>query len=209
MLGIDHLLRPLYRRWERQFYESQKGEDWRKDCAFAFMDSDGKKYYRYRDELKVPIVRMRTVQQILREIQNRISDIDIELFLDNVKGELYREAPQQQRLENIGRYIGMLEDRVQQLAPPELLMRLVCAMYIREDQDPGVWSEDIENAKYERLMADSKGALGVFFSQAGLQEYLPHPENIQRSVQEVLEDLQSRAEAFRAANKSENEEPAT
>jgi hypothetical protein len=171
--------------------------EWHSQTRRVFKDSAGNWYRRYEDEMQIPIQRMERLHIITREIGNRVTDGDLNAFLDNHEKILLGDKPADEKLRLLIQHTTNLRNRTEHIAAPEMLMRLVCALYIREDQDPHLWDEALEDAKYDQLMKDQKGKLALFFSQAGLKEYLPSPDNLRSGTEKLLKQSQELLELGR------------
>lgn len=165
----------------------KKKPDWKKDCEFQFKDSQGLDYYRYVDEMQLPIKRTEAVQIAIREIQNKISDQDLKAFLENHNKILFGSEPNEKKLELLARHAAILKERTEfTVAAPDLLMNLTAYLYIREDEDPYSIDEVIHEEKIKQFTIDSRGVLAVFFYNAGLSAYLPSPSGLRDGTERLL-----------------------
>lgn len=174
---------------------------WWADAPRIFRDGKGNWYRRYEDEMKLPIKRMERLHIIAREIGNRVDDGDLSAFLENHESIILSDKTADEKLKLLHQHTVNLKQRTDLLAPPELLMRLVCATYIREDQDPCVWDEALEDEKHAQLMRDQAGGLADFFYTAGLSGYLPSPSSLRSGTEKLLKKSQELAELGRKQEK--------
>lgn len=205
-------MKKLIKRWlepeiRRELFETQGARDWKKDCKHAFIDSTGKAYYRYMNEMNVPIQRMEKTEMILREMNSRISDLDIENYIENVNDQIYKDGRTcKQKLATIAELNAALKARSESFVDPDLMLRLICCLYIREDQDPAVWDDELEEEKFNRLKADKSGGLAAFFYQAGLSTFLPSAKQL---TEESIKLAEQTAKKFREMNVKIKEAEAT
>ena len=171
-----------------------KGSEFAK-MQFKFIDSEGKKYYRYYDDFDIPVMRFEQLQIKLREIESRISNEHLDKWIEVIEKILSKGDKQKAAIEAI-QMIGTLKQRREVLYEEKLLMQLVCILYIREDQDATIWDEEIEKYKFERLKADQTGGLRDFFIMAGLNEFLPSLKDMQSGWEKFLENQKQQIEAF-------------
>jgi hypothetical protein len=110
------------------------------------------------------------MQVRLQEIESRISRETLTEFAKTLK-----LAAEKKDLLTVARIMGELEERLNVLYDPYLLIKFLCGVYIREDQvnSAGVFNESIEKDKYEQIIKDyDSGHLSFFFHKADLGRYL-------------------------------------
>lgn len=135
----------------------------------AFTDSKGLKWFKWINEAFMPISRYDQVQIHLIEMESRIGRSSLEGWIATTSKVLERNNTKKIR-EDIGHLLGGLRERIELLHEPELMMRFVSAMHIREDQleTPEVWIPRLENEKFKQLMADQNDHLYEFLKKNGL-----------------------------------------
>ena len=161
--------------------------DWRQHCTLAFKDSNGVAYWRYQDEMLIPMPRMNEIQTGIREVLNKVNDTDLTAFLNNQSKIIFGTEPAEKKLELLAKHQAIMKERVEfTVAAPDLLMGLVAALYIRDDEDPTVISEAIQREKVEQFTKDSRGVLADFFYKAGLSAYLPSESGLVTATEQLL-----------------------
>jgi len=179
-----------------------KTNDWKQLAPAIFKDSNGVWYHRFEDEMLMPIERMREMQTAIREIGNKVSDGDLMAFLDNQNKILFGNEAAEKKLELLAKHLSILKERTEfTIASPELLMNLACILYIREDEDPYVFSKDIHQQKVEQLTKDSREGLAAFFYKAGLSAYLPSPNGLATGTEQLLRQSQEMVKKARTYEK--------
>lgn len=137
---------------------------------YKFTDSKGNKYYKYlRDEL-LPYKRYEQMQIRLLEIESRIGRESLLEF-----SKVLKKFAENKDFLKVAQYIGELEQRLELLYDPELLMRFLSGIYIREDQiqTAHVWNPTLEEEKFHRLMEDNEnGNLSFFFQQCSIENHV-------------------------------------
>ena len=177
-------------------------KDWKSDCEFQFKDSKGLDYYRYVDEMQVPIKRTEAVQIAIREVTNKISDSDLKAFLENHNKILFGSEPNEKKLELLARHAAILKERTEfTIAAPDLLMNLTAYLYIREDEDPYSIDEVLHQEKVKQFNTDSRGVLADFFYNVGLSAYLPSPSGLRSGTEKLLQKSAEIAMASRMMEK--------
>ena len=136
-----------------------------------FVDSNGKQYYRYKDDFDIPVLRKGKLEQLIKELGYGISKDEMTLFLDAMEKALNKG---QADVSKIGFLVTQMRERKDILIHPEILFEMVTTLYIREDENPALIDEEIHKEKFEQLKKDSQGGLYDFFYTAGLSTYIPY-----------------------------------
>jgi len=173
-------------RWTSET-QIAKAADWRQNCTPIFQDSNGVTYWRYQDETLIPMPRMREIETGIREVLNKINSTDLLAFLDNQNKISFGVETPEKKLELLAQHRAILRERVEfTVAAPDLMMGLVAALYIRDDEDPTVISEQIKQEKIAQFTKDSRGVLADFFYKAGLSAYLPSESGLATGIEQLL-----------------------
>ena len=161
--------------------------DWKALCEVCFTDSQGVRYFKYIDELQIPIKRLQEMQTCLREIQNKTSDQDLLDFLDNHSKIIFGKETPEKKLEIIAKHASLLRERTEfSVATPDLLMSLTAHAYIREDENPLFVDDIVHKEKVIQFTKDSRGVLADFFYNAGLSGFLPFSSTTQLGIEKLL-----------------------
>lgn len=131
-----------------------------------FQLPDGTKYYHFLKDEWLPVPRYEQMQVRLQEMESRIGREDLQGWL-----KLAKEATNKGKLSDVGHLIGVLEDRVNLLFDPVLMVRFISGIAIREDQieTAHVWNEDIEEEKFNEIYIQVRaGGLADFFQRLRL-----------------------------------------
>ena len=143
---------------------------------WMFIDSKGRRYYKFIDDMDIPIVRKGQLQKLVMELSNCISGNELIRFLDAMDNMLNPPEADVQIKINIGRLnvlVSEMKMRKEVLIHPDIMMEIVAAHYIREDENPGDWDEELHREKVKQFEIDSKGGLYDFFYKASLPELIP------------------------------------
>lgn len=136
---------------------------------YKFSDSQGQKYYKYIADGTMPLVRCNELQTRLLEMESRISRES----LLNFSKALKRYAENKDFLK-VAMLVGELEKRIDILYDPEATMRMLCGLYIREDQmkTAHLWNPALEEEKFQQIMADNQnGNLSFFFQMSSISDH--------------------------------------
>lgn len=179
-------------------FEGQPKQDQLSQMQFEFIDSNGMRYFRYIENDSMPLERMEMLQIILLEMDNRINYEDLDNFTDTAL-QLLNNEKSKTRLTDISHLLMALKARRQCLYEPDLMFKLCAALYVREDQDPTKWDEEIEKEKVEQFKKDAAGGLHDFFYSRGLAKYLPTFKHLESGLmqQQELENLNIQIASFK------------
>lgn len=182
MRGIDNI-----------FSRFKSKPDWLALTTYVFTDSNGVKYYKYIDDLNIPIVRFTHLQRFINELSNGLSRNEMTLLIDKLD-----EAYNKQDFSMVGFIITEIKNRRDYLVHEDIMFAMVAALYIREDQNPAVWDEDIEDEKIEQFKLDSKkkGRIYDFFNGAGMSKYLPYFKKLKGDLPQLLDNQKKKTQAL-------------
>lgn len=161
---------PYFERlvFDYAFQKRYVDKDSRAKLTEWFQLSDGTKYYRFLKDEWLPVTRYEQMQIRLQEMESRIGREDLQSWL-----KLAKENVNKGKLADVGHLIGALEDRVNLLFDPVLMVRFISGIAIREDQidTANVWNEDIEEEKFNELyLSVRQGGLADFFQRLRLTD---------------------------------------
>jgi len=136
----------------------------------AFTDSKGRKYFRYiRDEL-MPLQRYEQMQVRLLEVESRISRESLTLY-----AQANRKMAEKKDFIGVATLCSELEERLNILYDPEIMVKFLSGILIREDQvnTAHIWNNEFENEKADFLMKDNQdNNLSFFFRSLNLERYV-------------------------------------
>lgn len=176
----------------------------------AFIDSQGRKYYRPESEIEFGIGRLSVFMRYNDFLKAGVSQTEIERICDAHDAAL-EDIKAKASLRNIAR-VQVITEQLRELvhnpAHEELLLLMSATFYIREDENPYAVDSDIEAEKVEEFKKHSKGELFSFFYQtplkehfdlygiteSNLEEYLKHSRHQAMKLKQTLELLASQKE---------------
>jgi hypothetical protein len=181
-----------------QFTEQSKKIGFEK-LAFVFRDSNGKDYYRYTNDLEIPILRKGELERVLLEVESGLSGNELERIInaiDDAINEKDKKGHMSPNIGKIGFLIQEIKNRKEMLIHPDLLFEAVAILYIREDEDPAVVDREILKEKIVQLKKDSVDGLYDFFYSSGLNTYMPFLEKSPEEWTEYYEEGKAKLEAM-------------
>lgn|SRR3990167_7086294 len=173
------MIRLIYFLFKSQILKLQYGEQSKKKgfekLTQVFIDSKGKRYYRYPNDMDIPILRKGALEKCLMEIESGLSGNELERILTAMSDAL-NERKGDRMIPNIAK-VGFLVEEIRNrknlLLHPDLLFEAVSILYIREDEDPAKVDGEVMNQKLVQLKEDSREGLYDFFYTSGLSAYIP------------------------------------
>lgn len=198
----------IYKAFKKQFNQIVWDETYKPDkmrgLKFA-MICEGHRFYVYNNVFDVPIERMGRVQDFIIQLNRVVSNEELATFIENMEKALYESTSgdKVKDLAKIGFFIGELKSRKEMLIHPEIMMELAGALYIREDQDPAEWNDEFEHKKVEMFRKNyTSGKLYDFFVQAGLTQFFPNFESLEKDWMILWEQSTARLKAMEEFLKS-------
>lgn len=181
-----------------QYSEQSKKKGFEK-LTQVFIDSKGKRYYRYPNDMDIPILRKGALEKCLMEIESGLSSRELAMILDAMKKALnFRKGDRMiPDLSKVGFLIEEINNRKDMLIHPELLFKAVSILYIREDENPAKVDEEITRQKESQLREDSKEGLYDFFYTSGLSAYIPFLEKSEDEWMESFREGTVKVEALK------------
>lgn len=120
------------------------------ELEFAFKDLNGKSYYRIPAQLALPIERFGKLQENLMWQSAGMTAEEMSILLELAEGEMENLVQGKKgSLVKVGAIIQELKMRKQLVLHTELLYHFVGILYIREDENPEVFSQAIQDEKVE------------------------------------------------------------
>jgi len=175
-----------------------------KGTDFAFVDLQGRKYYRYVDDMDIPVIRKGRIQLFLTELSRGLDGKETAMFLDNMESQLEAALSQPKNVANVSKYlaslmhlVGEMKLRKDNILHPTLLMDMAAILYIREDENPFEFDQALHNKKVETFTSDVSTRLGLyhFFVLARLDAYIPYLPELKQDFKGFYQYLVTKIEA--------------
>lgn len=141
------MIKQIYKLFPRQFnrivYENEViHKDWRDLCEVDFVDDEGRKYYRYKQDYKMPIQRAQYVDSLKvnylltwSQVEQSEFDKKLESWIRTIEKKPNFQSWYKQMAE-ISKLIEEKQKRQGQIIQTDILIELVACLLIREDEDP-------------------------------------------------------------------------
>lgn len=195
---------PYFRRIALKYaFDCQrKPKDFSK-LSFAFIDSNGKRYYTWDDKTDIPIKRMQAIQVCMLEQQACLTGNELHVFLNAMDKALERvltprKGEKVSGLAEVGYLLTEMRLRKDNLVHEEILFKMLALTFVREDEDFTHTDEEIQKQKIQQFKKDADGGLHDFFYGSALKEFIPFAN---MSAQELKEHIRNSTIRLRATMK--------
>lgn len=145
---------------------------WAAKCDMVHVDNSGKAYYKFTDELDMPILRKNELDKNLMELRYG-SDLDD--VLASMTGALNEShgGKIKPNTTQIGFFCKELRDRKKYLIEGETLFKICANTLIRDDESPYLVDQTLLKEKCETFKNEiNENGLYLFFCKVDLRKYL-------------------------------------
>jgi len=140
----------MWQKIMRRIFSRSKPKIQASELEFAFKDLDGLKYYRIPAQLALPIERFGKLQENLMWQSAGMTAQELTALIEVGEGEMENLVQGKKgKLSVVGAVFQEMKMRSQLVLHTELLYNYVGILYIREDEDPQVFSQAIQDEKVE------------------------------------------------------------
>lgn len=160
------------------------------DLKFAFVDSDGMRYYEWQTLSDIPQCRHLELSQMIGYSDARISPESLNVLCDEVDKRLHSiiaEKSEDKRRKSFAQsfaLINEIRDRSSFSVPKDIMIRIAAIIICREDEDPEKFNLDIQNEKAAQFKKELNNGNAFFLKSLIMKElynsYLGTTELLQR-----------------------------
>jgi len=137
----------------------------------CFTDSKGIKYYKFPENMTLPLERFGKLQEYMTWMASGISPDEIDMLMDKADKALTEGLLQKKNAALIGFIISEIRNRKGMVIHTELLYNFLAVQVIRQDEAPEVYSNSIQMKKVEQFKEETKnGKTYDFFLRIGLKK---------------------------------------
>lgn len=130
---------------------------------YAFIDSEGKKYYVFPDNTAMPMSRFQKLSGFYTLLANGVSKSWMDEWLEEMDKLLTEGLTQGKNAAQLGAMIAEMKQRMEMVLSYDLIMEILAVQFIREDEDPEAFSEAIHREKTNTFLSEE--GLPSFFLQ--------------------------------------------
>lgn len=132
------------------------------NLEYRYTDSKGLKWYGYKDETDTPLDRVRHQQKFYLWFVSGLTDNTLNRLLDYADTILEEGIKNnKQRITLIASIFHDIRIRHEMVRPHSLIFEMLASQYVREDENPGVYDQEIQDEKVKEL--DFQHEIGNFF----------------------------------------------
>lgn len=163
------LLWKLFGKQLKAFYLSEQNTPVTlKELSYAF--STEKKYYRFPSSMALPVPRYGKLQEYLMYMSARLTAENIDLLINKGIEVIENGIKNDNGASKVAAILHQLGDRNDKIIPHQLIYNFLAVQYVREDEDPKVFNNEIHMEKVDDLMANSDNSF--FFRLPELKKLL-------------------------------------
>lgn len=179
-------------------YEHQS-KTYKDNLKYAFKDSSGRSYFYFPKMEDIPLPLFEKLNELQEQMRCKIPSKDLDIWIKKVKEVLNGNS--KTKVTDFGYWLGVLEERRNILFEPMILTEIAALLYIREDENPCIYNEELHKEKFQMLWQDSReGAfLYDFFLNAGLSGYIPSGSVTRENWIQFLEEASEKMMKFKSA----------
>jgi hypothetical protein len=126
--------------------------------AYAFTDTNGKRYYEFTQQQAVPMARFEKLKTYIGYMQLRMTPENVDMLVDKAIQYITEGIGKDKNAARVAALIMELKGRKDLVVPAELIYNYIALLYVREDEYPGSFKTDIHMEKVDQLMKESRSA---------------------------------------------------
>ena len=134
---------------------------------YAYTDGAGQRYYRFPDTMHLPIERFGKMKEFMMWMASGITPAELDKLIEFGENALEEgmKAKGSKSAGKIGWLLQELRDRRKLIIHTELLYNFLACQWVREDEDPTLFSNEIQMQKVEQFKQEVAGKDSFFFFQ--------------------------------------------
>lgn len=137
----------------------------------CFTDSNGKKYYKFPEQMSLPVERFGKLQEFMMWMSAGLTSVELDTLLDEADKALMDGLMQKKNAAKIGFVITQIRERKTMVIHTELLYNFLAVQVIREDEPTEFFNNAIHLEKIEQFKEETKGGKTYdFFLRIGLKK---------------------------------------
>ena len=137
----------------------------------CFSDSKGIKYYKFPDNMTLPIERFGKLQEYMMWMSSGITASELDSLLDEADKALTDGLLQKKNASKIGFILSEIRDRKDMVLHTELIYNFLSVQLVRQDEPPEHYNNSIQMEKVTQFKEETKnGKTYDFFLRIGLKK---------------------------------------
>lgn len=151
-----------------KIYASQQSKPLdKKQLEKCFVDRNGKIYYRFPESVALPVERLGKLNQFIGWISAGLTASELNYFLDEIDKALNDGLANKDKKASarIGSLVTQIRERQNMVIHTELLYNFLAVQWVREDEAPDVYNNEIQMQKVEQFKKEVANSNSYFFFQ--------------------------------------------
>ena len=173
-----------------------KREDFN-EMQYSYTDSNGLRYFSYLNPFKTPIMRFVNLSKAFQELTKAIDTDEEDLMWKSIEKALQgnKETNDKPDIGMIGFIVTERKARKKYLVHEDIMLKIVSCLYIREDQDPSKWDEELESEKIQQFKKDIDN-MYLFFCESGMNKLYPSLNRIEKEYPKLSLKTKNKVKAL-------------
>lgn len=159
------------------------------NLVFHFVDSKGRRYFRYEDDFKMPLKRKGELEDLLIEMSASLTKTEDDEFLKAME-----KANNEGDKNMMGYLLVQRRERKKWLVRAEIMWHMAAVVNIREDEINTEFDNEIQREKIETFKTDFK--IHDFFVTGGLTKYIPYLQKSEKDWITYIRGREAEAKAM-------------
>ena len=164
------------------------------NLEYAFTDTQGKKYYRFPQSVSMPVERYGHLTKFITLMSARLTPDNMDRLLDKALSIIQEGIGKDKNAAKVAALIYELKDRDKWIVPAQLVYDILAVQYIREDELPDTFSNEIHKEKVSTFMND--------ISKSSFFFHLPELKKLTNSTLMSQEEWEKYCEESMAQNEA-------
>lgn len=144
------------------FFRRKKVAPARGQLVYAFTHN-GVAFYQWPEDISLPYIRMAKIQEYMLQISRAMSHDDANKLLDQADALITAGIQVGKNAVKLARIIYELRERESRLGDISMHYNYLASWYIRQDETPDQWNEQIHREKVELFKQSLKEQNSFFF----------------------------------------------
>jgi hypothetical protein len=137
---------------------------------YKFTDTTGMHYFQFPDETAITVERLGKIKEFFIWISRGLTDEQLTELIDQAEAAWVDYLKTGKHPGKIGSILNEIRLRKDTIAPADLYYSYLAVQYIREDEDPRVWNQQVQDEKVLSFKEGAKDYDSFFFAMPELKQ---------------------------------------
>lgn len=179
-------------------FENNK-HSYRENMKYAFNDSEGNQYYYFPSQGDYPLVMSEKLDELFAQLMAKLPNEESDAVWEKI-GEILTsdKLKNEKKVQEVLYWCEAVKNRRRVNLDAHILMQIAALIYIRQDENPMKYNQELHMLKYKQFMKDATegGYLYDFFQKAGLSRYIPIEIRTAEGWQKFMVEYLKKVEAL-------------